>query len=291
MPSATLSLDSRNRLRIRRGQILEGSWKLVSDRELLYAVRETQEDASRRTVSFRGSLVEAKAHALIFAVQQVDDQDAPRSQRISLTGRWQADAANRLTFLVERGKGEEDRLILGGGWDLGADHSLRYRLRRSAHDVRELQFDGAWDVLGARRIVYRLAGTTRSAFEFRAVLASPSIAARQGRLAYQVGVQMERGVLRRQRITLFGTWKLRGGRSVSFEVPYAEGRIRAIRFEGAVSPAPGNRLIVALSTPRHEPLGLTVTWTRGLGRDADLFVRMRREAGETSVVGGVEMRF
>lgn len=294
---AQLVVDSRNRLRVRRSRSVEGTWQLRGDHELAYTARETDDGASRRTTSFRGSLLQAKAHALIFAVQQIDDQDAPRAQRLSLSGRWQADAANRLTFLVERGAGVEDRLTLGGGWEVGPRHELRYRYHRSAPTrdrdgkVHKLQFDGAWDVAGANRLVYRIAGTTRSAFEFRAALQSPSVTARQGRLVYQVGVQVERGILRRKRVTLFGAWKLHRDRSVSFEIPYADGRVRAIRFEGSFSQAPGLRLAMALSTRRGEPLGLSVTWTRELARDAGLFVRARREEGDASVVGGVEVRF
>ena len=108
---------------------------------------------------------------------------------------------------------------------------------------------------------------------------------------YQVGVQVERGVLRRQRVTLFGAWKLHRDRSVSFEIPYAGGRVQTIRFEGTVTPLPGRRLAVALSTTARKPLGLTVTWSRAISRDADLFLRLQREAGEASVVGGVELRF
>lgn len=288
---AQITLDSRNRLRVRRNRGVEGTWRLRGDRELAYTARETADGFSRRTTSFRGSLLQAKSRALIFAVQQIDDQDVPRAQRLSLSGRWQADADNRLTFLVERGDGEEDRLTLGGGWEVGPHHELRYRLHRGARDVREFQFDGAWDVAGANRLVYRLAGTSRSAFEFRAALQNPSVTARQGRLVYQVGVQVERGVLRRQRVTLFGAWKLHRDRSVSFEIPYADGRVRAIRFEGSFSPAAGNRVAMALSTRQGEPLGLSVTWTRELMRDAGLFLRVRREAGDASVVGGVEVRF
>ena len=299
-----VSVDSRNRLRVRRtitprsadgmprrASSLEGAWRLAGDRELVYTLRETSEPPSRRTVSLHGAIIQAKAHALIFAVQQVDEQRLPAAQRLSLSGRWQADAANRLTFLVERGEGTVDRLTLGGIWEIGEHHELRYRAHGGRRGERVISFSGAWDVTGADRLVYRLAGSTRSVFEFRAALQSPSLIARSGPLVYQVGVQLERGRRHRQRVALFGVWKLSRDRSVSFEVPYAEGRVQAIRFEGRLSIGPRNRLAVALSTRRHEPVGLTVTFTRELLRDVDLFLRLRRDAEEHAMLGGVQVRF
>ncbi|MBI4343061.1 MAG: hypothetical protein HY599_06810 [Candidatus Omnitrophica bacterium] len=277
----------------RRMSSLEGRWKLTKGRELTYTLRETDERFASRTVSLRGAITRADAHTLVFGFRQVDRTRLRTAQELSLSGRWQADARNRLTFLVERADGVEDRLTLSGGWEIGPHHELRYRAQRGAGDRAErlLRFDGAWDVTGADRIVYRLAGSTRSAFEFRAALQSPSLFAREGRLVYQVGMGLERGTSRRQRVTLFGAWKLNRDRSVSFEVPYADGRVQAIRFEGTFSSARRDRVAVALITRRHEPLGLTVTFTRDVLPDAKLFLRLRQDAEEQAVMGGVQVRF
>jgi hypothetical protein len=213
-----------------------------------------------------------------------------------LSGRWQADAANRLTFLVEKADGTEDRLTFQGGWEIGRRHELLYRYRRRVSEHRlgrehTLALDGWWDIAAATRLAYRLSGSDQSRLEFQAALQSSSLLAREGRLAYQVGIRLSTGRIERRRVALFGTWKLHRDLSVSFEVPYAGGRVHALRFEGEAAVGPRNRLTVALRTVEQEPLGLAVTFTRDVVKDTSLFLRLRRDAEERSAIGGVHVRF
>jgi len=98
-------------------------------------------------------------------------------------------------------------------------------------------------------------------------------------------------------VTLFGTWKLRRDLSVAFEIPYAEGRVETIRFEGTYAPSRRDRVAVALRArpdnggAGRNALGLTVTFTRDVTPDLSFFLRLRQEAGEASAIGGVQVRF
>ena len=272
---------------------LDGAWRLNADHELELRLAQA-ESARPRTLTLRGAIVQAKANHLLFALRGQDTGAFVRAQRLALSGRWQADRHNRLTFLVEKSRGEEDRLTLAGAWAVGTRHELLYRYRqRSAGRPNEhtLMFRGAWDIAGANRLVYRLSGSSDSAFEFSASVQSRALQAREGRLAYQVGIRTARGSTHRERVALFGAWKLHKDASVSFEVPYADGRIQAIRLEGAVALGPREQAAVALRTRRGEPLGLTLTLTRQMTRDAGLFVQARRNGEERSIMGGVRIRF
>ncbi|MBI2104449.1 MAG: hypothetical protein HYT90_02540 [Candidatus Omnitrophica bacterium] len=300
----TVSADGGNRLVYRaqmptgisrsgpRAIALDGTWALTPAHDLALTLHETVA-RDRQTLYLKGALAKAEAHALVFALRRQDGR-ADASQTLTLSGRWQADARNRLTFLVGKGDGSEERLTLGGGWEVGPDHELQYRYRRRALRGREehvLAFAGAWEVAAAGRLLYRLEGSADSAFEFRASLQRPGLSAREGRLVYQVGIGLSRGRTRQQRVALFGAWKLNRDLSVSFEVPYAGGRVRSLRFEGTYALTPQDRVAVALWGPGGEPLGLTVTFTRDLVPDASLFVRLRRDERERSLVGGVQVRF
>ncbi len=298
--SVRYGIDRENRLlitdpvrAIRPRQALEGTWKLTSDSELVFTVREGREQ-DPDTLFLKGAVAAANGHALAFAVHHSDD-GAQASQRVTLTGRWAADAANRLTFLVQKSDGSEDRLTLQGGWEVGPHQEILYRYRPGAapgsRDERTMVFAGAWEIAGANRLVYRLTGSGRSAFEFKASVQSRSLLAREGRMAYQIGIGLEQGRRRQQRVTLFGTWKLNRDLSVSFEVPYAGGRVQAMRFEGAYALSARNRVAVALQNSRREPLGLTVLFTREVVPDVRLFLRLQQAAQERSVIGGVQVRF
>jgi len=274
---------------------LDGTWALTRGHELSLTLHEGA-DASRQTLYLKGTLAEARARALTFALWRQGPDGRRTAQRLSLTGRWQADRTNRLTFLVEKADGSEDRLTFDGAWSVGARHELlyRYRLRtgpRLAGPPHTLRFSGVWDIRRADRLVYQVEGSPDSAFEFRASLQRPSLNAREGRLVYQVGIGLSRGRTQTQRVALFGTWKLNRDFSISFEVPYAGGRVHAIRFEGTYALTSRNRIAVALQGRREEPLGLTVTFTRDLAPDAGLFLRLHRDDRERSAIGGVQVRF
>ncbi len=273
----------------------DGTWKLTRDHALALALHEGRRQA-RQTLYLKGALVNAEVNALVFALQRHQGEDLAAAQQLTLSGRWQADARNRLTFLARKAQGREDRLTLQGGWDVGPRHELLYRYRqrstlRRRREEQTIGFAGAWDITSAGRLVYRLSGSTDSAFEFSAGLQSPSVVAREGRIVYDVGIGLSGGVVGRRRVTLVGAWKLHRDLSVSFEVPYADGRVQAIRFEGTYAFGSRNRIALSLQTSRREPLGLTVTFTRELFPDAELFLRLRQDAQERSALGGVTVRF
>ena len=273
---------------------LDGIWKLTPNHELALTVHETDQ-RTRQTLYLKGALVKAEAHTLSFALRR-SERDLHTSQQLTFSGRWRADAHNRLTFLAEKADGSADRFTLHGGWEVGDHHELRYRYRqrtgaRGPREEHALTFQGAWDITANNRLVYRLTGSDRSAFEFTASLQTPSLLAREGRLVYQVGIGVSGGRTQRQRVSLFGTWKLHRDLSVSFEVPYADGRLQAIRFEGTYALTPRDRLAVALTTGRRERLGLTVVFTKELVPDKQLFLRLHKDAEEQSVIGGVRVQF
>ena len=276
-----------------RRLVLDGAWTLTPDHELELALHET-EDRQRRTLHLKGALIQAEAHALAVALDETPHGAERSARRVTLSGRWQADAQNRLSFLVRRADGDEDRLTLQGAWEVGPHHELLYRYRRPGGGLdneRTLIFQGAWDITGADRLVYRVAGSNDSVFEFRASLRSPSVIAQEGRIVYEVGVAIGQGRTERRRIALFGAWKLNRDLSVSFEIPYADGRAQAIRFEGAYTLSGRDRVAVALRAGGRENLGLSVTFTRRFVRDANLFLRLQKTAEETSAIAGVQVRF
>ena len=266
---------------------LEGGWRLKSDKELQFIVKGSR-DNGPKTLSFRGNLADAGANQLAFVFSEEG-----KSQSLSLSGRWAADERNRLSFIVKKANGVEDKLTLQGTWEIGPHHELRYQTVAGKHRRQEsfLIFDGAWQFNGSRKLIYKLSGSSQSVFAFQASLSGSLVMADKGELSYDVGLGLFSGKTHRKRITLFGSWKLNRDFSVSFEVPYADGRIEAMRFEGIVSPSPKDRIAVALSAASSRKLGLTVVFTRDFFRNAQLFLRLKRDAEESSIIGGVQVRF
>jgi hypothetical protein len=298
-------MGARNRLVYQVGAqrlVLDGTWALTRHHDVTFTARASGTSPSQ-TVYLKGALLKAEANALIVAVQQEERGQAAPHQRLSLSGRWSADAKNRLVFSVEKADGAEDRLTFHGGWEVGPHHELVYRYRqrstsRRNTDEQALIFAGAWDITGADRLVYRLtgpagggAGSGDSAFEFKAALQSPSLRARDGQIVYQAGIGLSGGRTKTQRIALFGTWKLHKNKTVSFEIPYAEGRRQAIRFGATYALAEKHEVTLELYGRRRQPLGIVVLFSRQFLEDAQWFIRLRREGKETEALAGVQVRF
>lgn len=294
------SVDARNRVAIRsaapsarvrlgRTTAVEGEWRLSRSHQLTFSARRTGAALPEHAL-LKAVITGASGSHLQAAWEH--DAGASAGRQFRLSGRWQADASNRLTFLVEKASGGADRLVFDGGWEIGPHHELRYRQRRPDAGRREhwLTLDGAWDVAAKDRLAYRISGSPGSQLEFRASLQSRSLTARSGSMVYQLGIGAETGRVTR-RIELFGRWKLNRDLSVAFEIPYAGGRIGTMRFEGAWTFGPGRQVQVALAGRDGRPLGLSVTLSREVAPDLQAFLQLRRQAGERAVVGGVTVRF
>ncbi|MBI2885411.1 MAG: hypothetical protein HYY15_04480 [Candidatus Omnitrophica bacterium] len=305
----TLTTDRRNRLQyeisapsvedLPRTVTFEGRWTLTRQHDLGLVLSEQADASSRSTLRISGGLLRAEARALVFAWQRRERGiGQPDQQELVLHGAWEADARNRLTFLVERADGLPDRLTFQGGWDIGRSHELRYRYRRydavrRAWEERTLTFEGRWDLGEARRLIYRVEGSDTSAFSFTAKLQSPSLMARDGRIVYQIGLGLTRSTTEVRRVTLTGAWKIGRDSSVSFEIPYARGRAHGLRLEGTWRLGPRSQAVLTLHDARGEPWGATVVFTRTLAgkSGASLFVRLQKTAEERSVLAGMQVRF
>ena len=274
--------------------VLDGDWRLTADHELALSLRQGARQG-RQTLSLKGTLQAPQARMLVFALRSDEHAQGALDHRLSLSGRWGADAKNRLVFFLERADGSETPLTLQGGWEVDERQRVLYRYRQRASgrrsDERQLAFEGAWDVTAADRLTYRLAGSDNASFEFRARLSSPSLIAREGRIVYDVGIGLTQGRRQVRRVELFGSWKLYRDLSVSFEMPMAGGRVQSLRFQGTAALGPRDQVAVALSTRRRERLGLTVLFARKLLPNAELFLRLKQAPDERAVLGGVRVRF
>lgn len=298
-----VSVDSKNRLvyrartkparadgRAASDYVFDGTWQLTRDQQLALALHDRQ-DSAREELFLKAAVVGATGHAVTAVLERGEGRRAA-SQRMSLSGRWQADARNRLTFLVDKANGKTDELVFDGAWELGPRQELRYQSRRSLSRLAPLhmiRFSGAWDLTPDSQLVYRMEGDTRSALAFQASLQSRTLQAREGKLAYQLGIRLSDGRTLRRQVALFGAWKLHRDLSVSFELPGS--RRQAAKFQGTCTFRDRNKITVALSDRRGEPVELAVTFSRRWMDDAEWFLRLQRAERDTQLLGGVRLRF
>lgn len=272
---------------------LEGKWSLRSDRWLTLSMRGAS--GARQALRLAVQLLSANASSVSFALDRTDASGNRVTEELKLAGRWQADASNRLTFWVSRANGAEDRLTFQAAWETGPNHELIYRWRAVSGprptEAQWVRFAGAWEAPVVGHLIYRLEGSTDSVFDFRAGVGSPSLRASDGRISWQVGVGLSRYRTVWTRVALFGAWKISKDGSLEFEVPYADGQVRGIRFEGRYAWGGRNTVTVELADSRRRPFGIALTLTRELSSTALVFLTVRKDGSETSAMAGVQVKF
>ncbi len=270
---------------------IDGYWKLSKEHDLQYRRRGAEEEAV-----LSGEIVATEPTGLAFRVEESRLEGDLVGRRLTLRGKWEADSRNRLRFVLDGQQGRHRWLTLEGGWEVGTDHEILYRLRRTplktkSREVHLLRFRGHWDVGSNRQLTYVLDADSDSAFRFRGTFQTPIILAKTNQIRYQVGVELE-GRRAFRTITLFGKWKFSRNLELSFEVPYRDGKVRAMDFSAVFRMRPDGELSARLLTQEGRPLGVEVVFTRSfLRKQAEAFIRLRKLAEETAVEGGFRLRW
>lgn len=269
--------------------VFDGAWRLTPEHRLVFAAR--RRGGAQPGAAVSATLTRAGARTLTAAIERRGQAPA----ELTLTGAWQVDAQNRLTFLVDRG-GRAERLTLRGAWRVGPDHELAYEYRhalegRRGHSVRMLRFDGAWSLGRAGRLRYALEGSDDAALELRGSFEPGPVDAVDGRLAFRLGAAVSRTRSDQGRLVLSGGWKIGRDRSVSFDIPAAGGRRGTLRFAASASGGSGQTFDVELAAPQGARLRIAVRFSRRLFRDTRLFLQASRDGRESAVLGGVQLDF
>jgi len=276
-----ISTDDRNRLvllnavtpeeNIFRKAVLDGKWSLTPEHDLKIRLSASRLFPAGKTVILKGDIEKATGGGLTFRVRHSDTLSGIPSRSIELKGRWSADSYNRITFNVAKSRGRYDVLRFQGAWDVNKRNTLTYsyvrtRMKTRTRKEHTLVFQGWWD-LGASRLVYRVEGSGDSFFAFKAALQSRSLRAADGVIKYQVGIKyLKENVYSecRRTVSIYGTWKVGRGLTASFEAAYSGGKHHKTRFE------------------IEKQIGKSA---------AEIFLILSRSAAESSIMGGLRVRF
>jgi hypothetical protein len=276
----------------------DGDWRLTPDYNLELVRAAFGGSTRKERLVLRCNSLINKSDSLVFELVGSHGQQRDRLQSISLKGKWQADEQNRLVFYAS-GKPADSVIVLRGDWELNKNQQVVYsfekaELKTKTKKTHELLFAGFWKLDSRNRLSYSLSGSTRSSFSFRAQLESPNLYPADNMIKYRIGIGLARQAGEKQKtISLYGVWKLGRRYSPAFEMQYADGCIRRMEFGSKVSINKNNEIMLALATRKHEPLGITLTYTRKFNEklDARAFVRLRKSSRENAVEAGISFPF
>jgi hypothetical protein len=256
------------------------SWRLNSHHRLVTY----SESGSIQTLS--SELIAADDSSLSFEISSRDTGGNDHLRVLKLTGNWQVDKQNRLTFLVNDNR-EDGCLVFRNGWQVGRDRQIVYTYENSASGRSgSFSLEGVWCLDSAERIAYRL-GKGRRTLSFRCQMESLSLYPAKGKIKFRVGCGIKGD--RPNDVYIFGAWKL--GRRFSFD--FEAGSQGRIRLESRVNFLDRNTISLILLSKNGRPLGVTVEVARRLipGADAAAFLRLKGCGSEKSIEAGITLPF
>lgn len=294
-------VDEFNRLIVKeRGKrtVLEGKWELTPGNELTFNIIEDKNQDRSETLILKGKIIAVDGNSAAFEVKSVDRNGQSHFQILKLSGIWQADESNRLTFLVNK-KGEPDTLVLEGAWQINQNQQITYtyekvELKRRAKLLNTLTFDGFWCITDSDRISYILSKGSESRFDFKVQLESPDLHPKQGVIKYRLGTGLREANKDRQKIIcLYGEWKFSRDLGLKFLMDYGQGRIKAIEFGSEVNFSHKDKITFSLINRGKEPLRMNLIFTHRFLKelDAEVYLKLKRVHEESGVEVGVKIPF
>ncbi|MFH1508215.1 MAG: hypothetical protein ABIG46_07325 [Candidatus Omnitrophota bacterium] len=275
-----------------------GNWKLNPNHDLELRLNRASELSGRDTLALKGNIVSVSAQELVFEINTVDKRGLSHVRLIKLSGSWQADQDNRLTFKVKK-KGLPDTLTLDGEWQLNKDQQITYiyekvNLKTRSRAYNTLTFQGFWYITNRNRMSYVLGTGTKSAFDFRVALESPNLYPQQGAIKYRLGIGVSKRRGKKDKIIcLYGAWKFSRKLGLVFETEYNKGRIHSQEFGGEINLSQKDKFGFTLLNSRREPLGINLIFTRRFLKklDAEAFAKLKRKTKESGIELGVKIPF
>ncbi len=298
--SIKVKTDSENRLVLDHATkfVLDGKWSLTEDHGLNFKVTSAESYLEGKNLIFHGEIEETTGNSIKLRIRQSQPLSGVKSGAIELKGKWQADANNRICFLVSKGEGRYDTLRFQGSWKVNKNNELIYNYKKTylKTKVKELQtitFKGYWKFF-EHKLIYRLDKSSDSSFKFKAEIASPKITAGSKWIKYSVGVKYASKRTTKtttQLITVYGKWKLTYDLKVVFEVSYLHGKRKETIFGIEKLIAHKTSIALTLRDKSGKPLGIELTFKKAFENDAELFVALSHVGEEVKIEGGVSVKF
>ncbi len=276
--------------------VFEGKWQLDSNHDLELILNKTRDQSEGNRLTLKGEIISAENNIIAFEIVTRREVTSTFSI-LKLTGTWQADEFNRLTFEAAK-KDAPDTLTFKAAWQVNKNQQIEYtyektNLRTKTKVKQTLIFEGFWEIDSEHKISYILSHNLDSQFDFRVFLENPNIYPQQNAIKYRLGIGVKQPKRARFKvITLYGQWKFNRNLSLIFSMDYGAAKVQKLEF-GAEVTFQRNRLILSLKNTEGEPLGLTLTYTyRMINRlEPQVFIRLKSYQKELGVEAGFFIPF
>ncbi len=278
--------------------VFTGNWVLNNNYDLEMHLTEDKTNDNQEILTIKGKIISVAADKLVFEVKTFDTGGLFKLRLLQLSGTWQVDEYNQLTFKVSK-KDMPDILTFQGAWTLNQNQQIVYsfektELKRRSKVISEVEFSGFWEVNQANRLTYILSTATNSRFDFRAQLESPNLFPKEGVIKYRLGAGLcKPNQSNVQIIELYGVWKFSRKLVLSFEMEYASGEFHSLYFGAEVRFGQNNQIEFNLLDRVGEKMGGSLIFTHKFLKElnADAFLRLKKLNTDFGVDVGVRIPF
>lgn len=267
---------------------LKGSWSLTKRHNLIYTLDKWQNQIYGNRLILKSGIADARGNEFLFTLT-TKEKNKTRTHLLRLSGSWQADKFNRLTFIVEKEKGKRDALTFKNIWRINKNNEIVYEYNKES-EIRTLILKGLWDITERHKLFYNLEKSTNSKFEFRAGLTTTF---RERGLQFTIGIgKSERKRPKMRIITLFGRWRIKNRFGLVFEMNYGKRKVHSIIFGASLKLKKNHTFEINLKDRRNQPLGIRFTLSRSfLKNQARSFITLLKEKHELAITTGVGFLF
>ena len=312
IPQGSFSIDKDNRLiywlnepsgwrakyQLPAKLVFIGGWKLNPNYDLELELKREKPNLSRETLALKGRIIACEKDSLVFEIQSIKKDGLDSFNLLKLSGNWQADDFNRLTFLVTK-KDFPDTLTFQGAWQLNENQQVAYNyertnLRTKTRSLHTLVLSGYWEITSASRLSYIISTGANSRLDFKAQIESPSLYPKEGVIKYRLGVGVRQSRKEEARIiSFYGAWKFSRQAGLIFEIDHKNGKVSKLEFGAQVNFSGNNQIAFNLTDRNGERLGISLTFTHRFLKelDASFFLRLKKLAEESKIEAGMKIPF
>lgn len=273
---------------------LKGNWSLTKEHKLRLTLDKWQRKTFGDELTLQGEILDVRKNSLLFAVSGRTRDNLSSRYTIELSGAWQADEGNRLTFRVHKKGGRTDCLIFDAAWQIEKNYQLSYRYQKEGlvqktRKVHTLVFKGHWDIREKTRLSYVLEGGSNSAFDFKT---SAGIF-KNNYIKYELGIGLSRRKEPLRRIITFsGKWRLKKGLGLLFEVEREGRKVQAVVFGAEAKLTAQSKLSASLRNSLDKGMGVRLELSREIFKgDGQAFLRLLGSKEEGLIQAGAGWRW
>ncbi len=273
----------------------KGKWSLSKNHDLIFSLDKWKKQVTSDKLILKGNIIDVNKNSLLFSITTKTKANERSTYILKLTGSWQADKFNRLTFKAKRERSRYDILTLRGEWELNKNQQLIYQyekaqLIRKLKKIHTLIFKGHWDIKEKTRISYVLDRNTNSVFNFRSSFGI----LKDKYIKYTIGLGLSKKARPiKKTVILFGTWKIKRDKGLTFEVKYRGRKVYSMSFGAEARLTKRDSISFKLKNDiDNKDIGVNLKLSRKILKGSgEAFLNLLKKKRESAVFIGVGRRW